>query len=90
MKPNGRCRVTVFFASLMSATVFGFGGCGSFNPLSYFSKNACDFLNCDDLFWVEDVFPLSERPMMSGGMASGGTMEMSAEEEEEEGGGHLH
>lgn len=88
MKPNGWRRVTVFSASLTSATVFGFGGCGSFNPVSYVSKNACDFLNCDELFWVEDVFPLSERPAMSSGMASGETMDMS--EEEEEGGAHMH
>lgn len=88
MKPSGWRRVTVFFASLASATVFGFAGCGSFSPLSYFNRNACDFLNCDDLFWVEDLFPLSQRPAGTGGMASGATMDMS--EEEDEGGAHLH
>ncbi len=55
--------------------------------LKYFSRNACDFLNCDVLFWVEDIFPLSQRPMVGGASASGGAAEASEEEEE---GGHIH
>lgn len=49
------------------------------NPLSYFSKNACELLNCGKLFFVEDIFPLSTRPITggettstSGGETSGG------------------
>ncbi len=48
------------------------GGC-SFDPLKYFSKNACDMLNCDVLFFLEDLFPLSARPAGGGGDAAAGT-----------------
>ncbi len=76
-------RTMGMYVLLLSSTMFGFGGCGSSDLLKYFSRNACNFLNCDVLFWVEDIFPLSERPMMGGAAASGG-----AAEEEEEMGGH--
>ncbi|MHC4672231.1 MAG: hypothetical protein ACYTBZ_07065 [Planctomycetota bacterium] len=59
-------------------------GCGSFSPLEYFSKNACDFLNCDVLFFVDDMLPLSGGPITDG--ESGG----APAETEEEGGGHMH
>ncbi len=42
------------------------GGC-SFDPLKYFSKNACEVLNCDVLFFLEDLFPLSAGPTGGGG-----------------------
>ena len=61
-------------------------GCGSFEPMSYLSKNACDFLNCEVLFFIPDLFPLSAPPMnmdMSGGAAA-------VVEEVEEEGGHMH
>lgn len=56
----------------------------SFNPASYFAKNACDVLNCDDLFFIEDLFPLSKRP------TSGGGGESAAVEEVDDDGGHGH
>lgn len=54
-------------------------GC-SFNPLSYAGRNACEFLNCDVLFFVDDIFPLSGGPEAGGGDAPAA--------EEEGGGGH--
>ncbi len=47
------------------------GGC-SFNPLKYFSRNACDVLNCDVLFFIEDLFPLSAGPTGGGDDAAAG------------------
>ncbi len=44
-------------------------GC-SFNPLKFASRNACEFLNCDVLFFVEDLLPLSTRPTMDADVAS--------------------
>ena len=57
-------------------------GC-DFNPVNYFSRNACDFLNCDVLFFVDDLLPLSGGPVGTGGTAAdaGG---------EDEDGGHAH
>ncbi len=51
-------------------------GC-SFNPAEYFSRNACEVFNCGELFFVEDLFPLSAGPEGGGGMAP----EAAAEEE---------
>ncbi len=62
-------------------------GC-SFSPGKYLSRNACEVLNCDELFFIEDVFPLSERPMGDGG--AGGGMDMDMDEVEDDGGGHAH
>ncbi len=59
-------------------------GC-SFSPGKYLSRNACEVLNCDELFFVEDVFPLSERPM-AGMVAGAGEEEAAADD----GGGHAH
>lgn len=53
----------------------------SFSPARFFARNACDILNCDVLFFVDDVFPLSAGPMGGGGEAAGPA-------EAEEGGGH--
>ena len=39
------------------------------NPLGYFSKNACELLNCGKLFFLEDIFPLSTRPTTGAGTA---------------------
>ncbi len=51
-----------------TATLVGMGcavaftmGC-DFDPLKYASRNACEFVNCDVLFFVEDIFPLSAGP----------------------------
>ena len=60
-------------------------GC-SFDPLNYMSRNACEFLNCEELFFVEDMLPLSARPAA----AAGGGAVMDMAEPEEEGGGHAH
>ena len=62
-------------------------GC-SFDPLNYMSRNACEFFNCDELFFIEDMLPLSARP--AGNAGSGGTMVMDMAEAEDEGGGHAH
>ncbi|MCH7994479.1 MAG: hypothetical protein IIB57_08540 [Planctomycetes bacterium] len=62
-------------------------GC-SFDPMNYLSRNACEFVNCDELFFIEDMLPLSARA--SEGAATGGAMVMDMAEEEDEGGGHAH
>jgi len=58
-------------------------GCGSFDPVSYFSRNACDFLNCNVLLFIDDIFPLSAAPIVTG---TGGGEPAPAEPEED--GGH--
>ncbi len=58
-------------------------GC-SFDPLNYMSRNACEFFNCDELFFIEDLLPLSARP--TGDTGTGGGMDMDMGEDE--GGGH--
>ncbi len=87
MKAKRTSLIVAMCAPVLHFAVFGLA-CSPDDTLKYFSQNACDFVNCDVLFFVEDIFPLSQRPTMSGGMASGEPMEMSAEEEE--GGGHMH
>ncbi len=62
-------------------------GC-SFDPLNYMSRNACEFFNCDELFFIEDILPLSARP--TGDAGAGGGMVMDMGEAEDEGGGHAH
>ncbi len=51
-------------------------GC-SFNLFNYAARNACDFLNCDVLFFVDDLLPLS-----------GGPVAGAAVVEDDGGGGH--
>ena len=80
MRTAGACMAT-FCAVLFSA------GC-SFDPLNYMSRNACEFFNCDELFFVEDILPLSARPTGDAGAAGGMAMDMG--EAEDEGGGHAH
>lgn len=48
-------------------------GC-SFDPLKYFSRNACEAFNCDTLFFIEDLFPLSAAPL--GDAGGGADMDM--------------
>ncbi len=67
--------------------VFVATGC-SFHLLNYMSRNACEFLNCDELFFIEDMLPLSTRPTGDGGSTGG--MVMDVGEAEDEGGGHAH
>ncbi len=80
MRTTGAC------AAVLCAVVFA-TGC-SFDPLNYMSRNACEFFNCDELFFIEDLLPLSARP--TGDAASGGGMVMDMGEAEDEGGGHAH
>lgn len=56
-------------------------GC-SFDPLKYFSRNACEVFNCDELFFIEDLFPLSAPPNAEAG--AGDDMDMG----DDGGGGH--
>ncbi len=58
-------------------------GC-SFDPLKYFSRNACEVFNCDELFFIDDLFPLSANPTSAA--PAGG----SDEEADDDGGGHAH
>ncbi len=58
-------------------------GC-SFNPLKFFSRNACEVFNCDTLFFIDDLFPLSAAPMGDAGMGDGMDMDMG----DDDGGGH--
>ena len=87
MKAKRTGLIVAMCAPLLHFTIFGLV-CSPNDALKYFSQNACDFVNCDVLFFVEDMFPLSQRPTMSGGVASSGSIEVGAEEEE--GGGHMH
>jgi hypothetical protein len=63
------------------------------NPVSYLSKNMCNIFDCDTLFFIEDIFPLSARPAGAGGGGGGGASTgagegAAAEEEAEPAGGH--
>lgn len=54
------------------------GGC-TLKPAKYLSRNACEFFNCEELFFIEDLFPLSAQPTGDAGGTSG-------DEDMEEGG----
>ncbi len=56
-------------------------------PGQFLERNACELLNCNVLFFIDDIFPLATQSSSGGGGGSGGA---AAEPEEEEGGGHLH
>ncbi len=71
-------------ALALQLTILGIG-CGSFEMTDYFRRNACDFVNCNVLFWVDDVFPLSARAP-----AAGMTMTGAPPAVEEEESGHMH
>ena len=55
-------------------------GC-SFDPMKYFSRNACEVFNCNELFFVDDLFPLAAAP--TGGAAA-------EDEPADDAGEHLH
>ena len=74
-------RLIAMSMPLLHATVYGLS-CGWANPLKFFSRHACDILNCDTFFFLEEIFPLSGRPSLDSGV-----VETDAGEE---GGGHLH
>lgn len=44
-------------------------GC-DLDPVQFLSRNACEILNCDVLFFVDDLLPLSAAPAASGGGAA--------------------
>ena len=75
-----RIRTTTAFV-LLSLLLPALGTGCSFDPLKYFSRNACDMLNCEVLFFVDDVFPLSAAP------TAGGSQDAAVEEDA---GGHAH
>ena len=61
------------------------GGCDRFDPVAYMAQNICEVLNCDVLFFVEDVLGVS------GGAEGGGAMPMPSEADSgNDGGGHAH
>lgn len=74
------------YVAALCVTLFS-TGC-DFDPISFLSRNACEFVNCDQLFFIEDLLPLSARP--EGQAGSGGGMVMDMAEAEDEGGGHAH
>ena len=57
------------------------------DPTNFVARNACAFLNCDTLPFVDEIFPLSAGPAVASDGGGGGAMVMP---EEEEGGGHMH
>ena len=73
---------TVLIGTLLLLYPLLAGGC---KPSQFLQKNACELLNCDYLFFIDDLFPLAA----SSEAASGGAMVMEMEEEEEEA-GHMH
>ncbi len=77
--------VTKTATSLMLLAVLSsMMGC---KPGQFLQRNACELLNCNVLFFIDDIFPLATQPSSGGVGESGGA---AAEPEEEEGGGHLH
>ena len=63
----------VFWALALAA------GC-SVDPLKFAGRNACELLNCDVLFFVDDVLPLAGGPVAGGDAAPA--------DEDSGGGGH--
>ncbi len=57
-------------------------------PGQFLQRNACELLNCDMLFFIDDLFPLAVQS--GGGGGASDAMDMDMDEEEEEGGGHMH
>ncbi len=58
-------------------------------PGQFLERNACELLNCDMLFFIDDIFPLATQSGGGGGGGGGASNDMDMEDEEE-GGGHLH
>lgn len=56
------------------------------DPTHFVARNACDFLNCDTLPFIDELFPLSAGPAVAVDSGGGG----AAAEPEEEGGDHMH
>lgn len=68
---------TVALCIMLLVSAAAISGC---DPAGYLSKNMCNIFDCDTLFFIEDIFPLSQRPT-----AGGGEEEMA---EMDSGGGH--
>ena len=77
-------RMTKTAAILMSLAILS--SLVACKPGQFLQRNACELLNCNMLFFIDDMFPLAVQPGGGGG-GGGGAAEPS---EEEEGGGHLH
>ena len=75
--------LTKIAAGLMSLAILS--SMVACKPGQFLQRNACELLNCNMLFFIDDLFPLAAQP--GGGTGGGGASEAS---EEEEGGGHLH
>ena len=56
---GGPGRPGIGFAILVLTAILA-TGC---RPLKFFSRNACEILNCNTLFFIDDLFPLSAPPM---------------------------
>ena len=56
-------------------------------PGQFLQRNACELLNCDVLFFVDDMFPLAAQ---SGGGGGGGGSDGMVMDEEEEDDAHMH
>lgn len=82
MKRKSVSKAIVACAAALGANVYVLG-C-DFNPVNYLSRNACDFLNCDVLFFVDDILPLSGEPIAASGGVPG------AADADDDGGGHAH
>ncbi len=81
---RGKRFVTVAAFALGCLIVPALGTGCSFNPAKYFSRNACEVFNCDELFFIDDLFPLSAAPTAGGGAED--DMDMSGDDGG--GGGH--
>ena len=57
-------------------------------PGQFLQRNACELLNCNMLFFIDDMFPLAAQP--GGGGGGGGASGDMDMEEDDEGGGHMH
>ena len=77
--------VTKTAASLMLLAVFS--SMVACKPGQFLQRNACELLNCDMLFFIDDLFPLAAQSASGGDAGSGGA---AAEPDEDEGGGHMH
>ncbi len=57
-------------------------------PGQFLERNACELLNCDMLFFIDDLFPLA---VQSGGGGGSGSMDMDMDmDDDDDGGGHMH
>lgn len=75
---------TVLIGTLLLLYPLLAGGC---KPSQFLQKNACELVNCDFLFFIDDMFPLAAQSGAGGEAAAGGAMVM---DEEEEDAGHMH